>query len=344
MKKFLIGLVFVSITSLVVWSQSSYQFSVLSGGSILAVDKPAGTVGSEVHKNLSINNAATATILSTVNGSGYVSELFIASNQYATEVIITVDGEGTPSIDQNIADLLGDNYLDTQPAFNGPWIAGSNNGSGQPGGTLRIPIPFASSVLVQAKNNSGSTAIITSHIVYHTGVPDTWPYTQRLKFAGVNTAGIAANAETNIVNVTPNKRGRLVSVNWIYDGFPGSVTPRTAPLEGAFKIYLDGAGSPNYATGGSEDFFGEPWYFQNFDKFPTVAATNGPTTTMTPGATDNVLTIKNANTWGGQRFFIKDGITFQNALKVSWVCGNTTAVSFTGTCKLLASVYYYQEN
>jgi Protein of unknown function (DUF2961) len=318
--------------------------SVAGGGAtadIFSSGKSGGTLGSESHKNLSITNGSTSTILSTVSGAGYVSEIFIASNQYASEVIVTVDGEGTPSIDANVADLLGESYLDTQPAFNGQWISGSNNGSGNPGGSLRIPIPFASSVLVQVKNNSGSTAVITSHITYHTGISDTWAYTQRLKLAVLSASGVTANTETNMVNVSPGKKGRLAAICWLYDGFPGSVsgTNRTPPLEGAMKIYIDGAGSAQYQTSGTEDFFGTGWYFRNFSTFGT-----GPTTTIAPGTTSNVLTILNSNTYGAQRFFINDPITFTSALKASWTCGNTSAVSFTGTCTIKTSVYYYQEN
>jgi hypothetical protein len=56
------------------------------------------------------------------------------------------------------------------------------------------------------------------------------------------------------------------------------------------------------------------------------------------------LTVKNANTFGAQRFFINDPITFATGLKASWTCGNTSSVSFTGTCTMRTSVYYYQEN
>ncbi len=225
---------------------------VLSPPDILSLQKPAGVTGQEVHKNLSITNGSTSAILTTVTGSGYISELFIASNKYASEVIVTVDGEGTPQIDANVADIVGDHYLDTQPAFWNNWINGSNDGSGNVGGALRIPIPFSTSAEVQVKNNSGATAVITSHVIYHTGVPNTWPNTQHLHLAVANLSGISANAESNMVNVSSIKRGRLVGVGWLYDGFPGSVSPATAPLEGAFKVYTDGSGTASYATGGAE--------------------------------------------------------------------------------------------
>ena len=306
---------------------------------LLGVGLPGGTMGNEVHKNLVIANGVSSTLLHSVTGPGYISELFIATDQYATEVIVTVDGEATPSIDANIADLLGSAYADTQPASFNRWITVSNNGPGNIGGTLKIPIPFSSSVVVQVKNNSGASLTLTSHIIYHTGIPDNWANTQRLKISVVNISGIAANAETNMLNVTPNKPGRLFGVGWLYDGFPGSATPRTAPLEGAFKIYIDGSGTPNYATGGSEDFFGAPWYFNNTTVFGNTA-----TNTLAPASADTSITTESANTWGAQRFFAQDPVTFTTAVRFTWTCGNTSAVNFTGTCTLRSSVYYYQQN
>jgi len=55
--------------------------------------RPSGAMNSQVHKNLVIPPGRTATILSPVAGTGYISELFAATNQYATPIVITVDGE-----------------------------------------------------------------------------------------------------------------------------------------------------------------------------------------------------------------------------------------------------------
>jgi hypothetical protein len=174
-------------------------------------------------------------------------------------------------------------------------------------------------------------------------VPDTWPFEQRLHVAVVSATSIAANAETNMVNVTPAKPWRLVGVGWIYDAFPGSVSPKTAPLEGAFKIYADNA-SPSITTSGSEDLFGLGWYFNHGNVFG-----NASTNILAPLTGDSVCTIgcvnsSTNNTWGAQRFFISDPITGTSSLKMSWTCGNTAAVSFTGTCKLASTIYYYTEN
>lgn len=321
-------------------SSSSFWTPIGNNSDILSPSKPAGIIGTEVHKNLTITNGSTTDILATKNGTGYISELFLASSGYNTEVIITVDGEGTPSIDTVLPYLLGEPYVDTQPGFNGTYLSGSNNGAGNPGGTFRIPIPFASSVRVQVKNSTPSGSIvISSYVVYHTGISDTWAYTQRLKVAPTAGASVSGNTEITLLNVTPNKSGRLLGIGWLYDGTVGSVSPATAPLEGAFKIYIDGASSANITTSGTEDFFGMGWYFQHFTTFGS-----GSTATIAPGNGDNILTANTGSIFGGQRFFTRDPITFTSGLKISWTCGNTSAVSFSGTCAYGSTIYYYQEN
>lgn len=335
----LLLLLAVPVLALVAMAQNVAVDNIVLGMDILSPFKPTGTLGNQTSKNLTITAGSTSTILSLVSGSGYISEVFIATNQYATQIIITVDGEGTPSISANLADFFGEAYGDTQPAFFGKWISGSNAGSNLVGGTFKLPIPFATSVKVEVKNNAGSSAVITSHIIYHTGIPDNWPYCQRLHLAVASVGSIAAYAETNMVNVTPGKRGRLAGFGWLYDGFPGSVTPAAAGLEGPFKVYIDGSGTAGFSTAGAEDMFGAPYYFANVNTFGTANAA-----TMSPMSGDVVMTIKTTNTWGAQRFFIDDPITFNTGLRFSFTCGNASSVTFTGTCTLHSSVYYYTEN
>lgn len=311
------------------------------GLDIFSPNKPAGTIGSARLKDFTLAAGTTVDLLSTVTASGYISEITLFSDKYATEVIVTVDGEGTPSIDCNLADLLGEAYLDTQPAFAGRWIIGTNNGSGQAGGSFRLPIPFSSSVRVQVKNNEASSSSITGYVVYHTGVPNTWPYTQRLHAAVVNTGSIAAYTETNMVNVSPGVPWRLAAICWLYDGFPGSLLPRNAALEGPFKIYVDDNVTPKITTSGGEDLFGMGWYFNHFTSFGTTSSS-----IISLGNPDNYLTVLNSNTWGAHRFFINDPIVGDTSLKVTWTPGDAASTNpiTSGTATLRSTVFYYTEN
>jgi hypothetical protein len=306
---------------------------------IFSSSKPAGVMGT-YYGSQTLGAGATGTLLATVTGSGYVSEIFVAVNQSPIAITVTVDGEATPSISAySVQTFLGDGLCDISPSWGGKWIRGGNNGANNCGGLFRIPIPFSSSILIQAKNNSANTVGIASYVVYHTGITDNWIYTQRLYNSEAYVAGMAEDTEGTILDVTPNKRGRLVGVGWIYDGAPGGASPSTGPLEGPFKIYIDGSGTAAYRTSGSEDFFGMPWYFQHLNNFGS-----GNNTTLAPSSEDIALTFDAPPTFGAQRFFIQDPIVFNTGIKMTWTCGVTARVSFSGTCLLFAQAWYYTEN
>lgn len=305
---------------------------------LMADGLPAGTVGSQVTKNQSISTTDTFAILSEVSGSGYISEIFLSSNKTAIQVIVTIDGE--EAIDLTVGQFLGEPYAYNQPAFFGRWIsAGASGGGADMGGSFRLPIPFSETAKVEIRNDDAGTASATCYVVYRTGITDSRIIGRTLRAAAVNVGSIAADAETDMLNVSPGKGGTLAGIAWVYDGFPGSASPASAPIEGAFKVYIDGSGTAAYATSGSEDLFGMPWYFNKTNAFGASGSQ-----TMAPSSADNVMTVKTSVTWGAQRFFARDPIEFSSGLRVTWTCGNTGAVSFTGTCLLLGTVYYYQDN
>lgn len=312
--------------------------------SLFSPDKPSGTLANAEQKGQTVAAGATDTIMSISGSSGYVTSLMVASQgqsaNWTVYLIVTVDGEATPSINMPISDACGDHYLESQPSFFGQWMDGTNGPSSLGVGcTIKLPVPFSTSIEVQLKNTSTSTATIWSDITYRTGVSDSWLLMQHLYATTMSASGVAANTETNLINVTTSHPGRLAAIGWIYDAYPGSVSPATGPLEGAFKIYLNGSATASYSGSGSEDFFFENWYFRAASAFGT-----GASKTMTPPSTDIVNTVMTSVTWGAERFFVNDPITFTNGLRVSWTCGNTAAVSFTGTCTVFGTVWYYTEN
>lgn len=318
---------------------------------LFSPDRPTGTVGSSQQKNLSISPAATATFLPSVSGPGLVTDFCLWSNQAALQVNIAYDGESPASTQILLSDLLGDHYSDSQPAFRGNWIISSNAGGNNPGGCFRLPMPFTTSIAITLTNNASGTAVITGYVVYETGVANTWSYTQRLHMTVLNQRAINPNAETDMVNVSPGKKGLLAGFGWVYDGcdwsgsscLSDSANPRSAPLEGAFKIYFDGSSTPGFLTSGTEDMFGMGWYFRLFNGFSAGCCNAGGT--LAPGGGDNLLTISTNDTWGAQRFFIRDPKKFNSALRMSWTCGNTSnGVNFTGKCILLSTVYWYSES
>jgi hypothetical protein len=82
-----------------------------------------------------------------------------------------------------------------------------------------------------------------------------------------------------------------------------------------------------------------PWYFQHLNNFGS-----GYNTTLAPSSEDIALTFDAPPTFGAQRFFIQDPIVFNTGIKMTWTCGVTARVSFSGTCLLFAQAWYYTEN
>jgi Protein of unknown function (DUF2961) len=134
-------------------------------------------------------------------------------------------------------------------------------------------------------------------------------------------------------------------VGWIYDGYPGSVSTKTSPLEGPFKMYQNGSSSPWYVSSGSEDFFHENWYFTAIANFGGAGAGLGYGKNMAPASSDVENTVNSNNTWGALRFFVNDPITFSSEEKVTWTCGvNGIGFDFTGTCAVFGTLWYYTQN
>jgi len=322
------------------------------GGGILSVfspDKSPGVLQTSEGKAVTLAAGATMDILPSYSGNGYVSEIYLASINYFSnlEVIVTVDGEGTPSIDQSWTYMTGSAY-GCIGAFFSKWVSQNctSNVTGDTGsGAFRLPIPYSSSIHIQLKNNGAGSATLYYIVANHTGVTDNFTYTQHLYAASWDASGIAANTEQTLINVSPGVSGVLAAVYWTYDAFPGSVSPASAPLEGPFRIYIDGSGTASYTSSGSEDFFGMGFYFASTTDFGAGSGSSAPTTTLAPSSGDIALAgILNSITWAADRTFSTDPIAFTSGLKVTWTCGVTADVSFTGTCTTLGTVFYYTEN
>lgn len=334
------------------------QIQIGSGNpvSVFSPDKVPGTMAYFAsNKKATLAAGASLDILPAYSGQGYVNEIFIGGcGYYSTlQITVTVDGEATPSINaMPVTTLLG-----TPPSYYnianyaGEWVTQSNyysnSTTGDCGnGVFRLPIPFSSSVHISLKNNGAGSMSIWYIVKYNTGVTDNFPYTQHLYAASFSASGIAAYATTNLINVTTPKKGRLAGISWVYDGYPGSLTPYKAALEGPFCIFIDGSGTATYCSSGSEDFFGEGDYFKNFDSFGEASAPPA-TNTMTPASNSIIYMLENANTWGAQRFFIKDPVAFNTGLKITWSCGFNQAgvpAITSGTCYTGGVVWYYTEN
>ncbi|HZQ20507.1 MAG TPA: DUF2961 domain-containing protein [Terriglobales bacterium] len=301
-----------------------------------------------MNDRVAINPGTVGVLLPTVTGAGYIDHLWACGNDQ-TNVQVTVDGEATPSINLPIRFLTGGFYSnDGQGPFTGRFITAN----GDPGvpvlcGSMNLPIPFGTSVSVGLQNNGSSVFYTASVVTYQTGISNNWPRTQRLHidWGCDNSAtsdpdcvgtGLLAQYGTQVMCCSiSGKEGRFVGFSWLYDGYPGNVTwyggAATPPLEGNFEFYVDGAGSPTYASSGAEDIFEMSFYFNQF----AAPFTGNP---------DIGLTWKNDWTFGAWRFYIDDPIMFNNSLTMQWHCGQAgepLGVSWSGSCAVYWSAYYY---
>jgi hypothetical protein len=230
----------------------------LRGGDIMSYEKAAGTVGPPAAAKNILQAPKVTTPLFVHSGSGYISYLWIgitnsdAAGRLNSLLTVIVDNETPPSINAVPISLFGGaEYIDSQPAFASTWLAASGTPQNC-GYMIRFPIPFSSSIIITLTNGSSTSQnLLFWTIQVHTGIPNTWPYTRRLRCSTGRQTGIERYATTDLVNVSAQPPGRYIGAMISIDSYPGGVKPEPAPLEGLFKIYIDG--SLAYSSSGTED-------------------------------------------------------------------------------------------
>lgn len=333
-------------------------------GDILSPNKPAGTIAYVAQKGVAIAASGTATLLNVTGASGgYVSRVWFGITNTTADptkdtITITTTGSPVTSITIPVQNMCMATYL---------WKAGTagnvNNSSyfttatdlGGISGTnigcdFKLPIPFNTGVSITLTDTTAAASTLWYTVEYHTGVPlSTWTNTRVLHMDSItDQTGIAANAVTTLSNYTGGQPGRFVGLWWMEDSAPGSATPKTAPMEGEIALTLDGAGTPNIQSSGTEDWFGLSNYFQGNG----TGGTGGGNSSQIQGGWKSAdgqvavtfMSTPIGNTQGAARFHVNDPIDFTTGEKLTWACGDTTFVSFTGTCTLWSTVYYYTEN
>lgn len=119
-------------------------------------------------------------------------------------------------------------------------------------------------------------------------------------------------------------------------------------MEGVVALTLDGAGSPNIQSSGTEDWFGLSNYFQGNGTGGTggggLAQIQGGWKSADGQVAITFMSNSTGSTQGAARFHVHNPITFNSGEKLTWACGNTSVISFTGTCTLWSTVYYYTQN
>jgi len=315
---------------------------------ILSQDKPTGTLACSQQGPVSVASGATQNLLSYSGSDGYVDSMLIAFDGAGTLNACTLeiyyDGEESPTVSVPLNEFFMANY-EPQTVSSKYLIYG--NLSGLASYYSKIPIPFTNSITIALVNTSGNSITLYSTVEYQTGVPNTWTNTRKLRVAWIDDqAGIAANSTVSLVNYSGGA-GRLLGVWMLEDDYPGGVSPAGATLEGAITTTIDG-GTP-LVSSGTEDFFGLGFYGRPFyTNAPGGGAVDAPYFPFSAGGQENGLAFINEATPGLTtslfRFFSLQRRLFTESLSITWNCGNTSRVSFTGTGTLWAAVWYYTED
>jgi len=345
----------------------AYGQITLGGGSsstgnidILSPDKPAGTLAYAKNEYATVTNTSTQNLVN-YTGSGYVDSLWFATKgaNDATQNVINVyyDGSATAAISIPVRNLCMAVYLsqgNTGPSFIGnaavTWNSPKVNN--EVSCQLRLPMPFATGIKIDYVNSSGASLTFWSMVEYQTGVPDTWYKTRYLHIDSFNASSIAANAVETLVNYTGGA-GRFVGLYFLEDEVPGSISPFGAPLEGNVNYYVDGSGTPSVQSSGTEDWFSMGFYF-GANAVTQFAGGGGQTTQIVGGWTNGTGEIGTTffsptasatySTNGAYRLHLGQKRYFNSGFKLTWNCGDTSQVPFTGTDTLFSTLYYYTQN
>lgn len=338
---------------------------------ILSPSKPSGTIAMGPNiENQTVANSASLTLVNYTGGSpGYVSRIWLGVSSSTTDpsnntINIYYDGHGSPDITIPVQNMFLATYLypgvaaptgDTAiPSVVSSYYTRVNSqgtgGANNYGLEFKLPIPFNTGIKITYTNTSGVSNSIWAMVEYHTGVPTAlWGNTRVLHMDSITRqTGIAANAVTTLANYTGGQPGRFVGLWWMYDGLVGSVSPVGAPMEGDFYLYLDGSVTASYQSTGTEDLSGLSNYFSGNG----TGGTGGGNSTQIQGGysdADGQVSVTymsaTANRRDGfVRYYLNDPITFTSGLKWTWACGDTTQVSFTGTCTIWTTVIYYTQS
>lgn len=304
-----------------------------------------GTYHQTKTEEQTIGASATGTLLNYTGGEpGIVTKIHIftgggggASSLRDSRIRIYYDGNTTADVDAPLSLFFGAEYMgaNTFSAFTSDFIGANSNYSNSGGYYCYIPIPFTTGIKIEFVNgNTGGTCDIWTEIVYYTGVENSWYDGKKLKVSTGVLSNQTVNTVVSYLNVSGTTPGRLLGVYTLIDSAPNSANPATAPMEGNFKIYKDGSASPDYESSGFEEMFGGSFYF-------AAKANSGNDYTASAVNKFMGITYKSAVTWGGYRFFIPDPIYFTNSLRVTWNCGNSSQVNFTGGVRVAYAVWYY---
>ena len=262
------------------------------------------------HSSLTLLNIAPAACASPT--CGHLAYVNVITDFPATDTTNTLtvfrDGESTPSVNATIADLVAARGMSSQPVAstqyyqNHLWTyeaTGSTFGGSRMYSLLNAP--FTSSLKVVYNNNSDSLLLAWFNIgyyVYPSSSVVTWgPYSHLHAVEGNGSA--AGLGSIQLANVSGGGPGALWSVYMLFN------VANTNSYEGPIQYLVDGESTPGFTSSGTEDYFGQDFYFDRCsssqiwiqDKFGCTFANSGASASTILGAYRIHYPNEDAPTW-----------------------------------------------
>lgn len=208
---------------------------------ILSTQKSSGTMFFYPGLEYYMTTAGVPVTIFQATGSGYISNMFIASaniSNYQNSVVsCSVNGEATPSFKGTLRTLLQNAFVPSG-TYVGNYFISTNQGEGN---GFAMPIPYSNGIIctLTPAASSNTWVDITAHTV-----SDTWPYTEKLHTSTIeatnpatsNGLSFAPYTYETLVNYAGSNPGRLAGF-WLLDNESGG--GGKAALEGNIALYLD---------------------------------------------------------------------------------------------------------
>ncbi|HZT36616.1 MAG TPA: DUF2961 domain-containing protein [Bryobacteraceae bacterium] len=268
-------------------------------------------------------------------GKGYIQELVIDVNNATdqsgsqnTAIKIYIDGESAPSINAPFGALFACYFRGADRSQTSSRYFRFSRGGNDSWGTMRLPIPFASSLQITVTNGSTTAnTTVSGWARYKTGMSGSDDFGNAKKlYASWIASGTMANSATytyaNASNGPGVFLGAYVNTNFY---------PETVWLNTTFRIIADGV-----EISGNNQF--PDWLGQG------IGARGAPSTNPDPYWTTDCNPIYYDSYTGiwviGARYLCDDPITFQSTLVVNLSTAASGAIPF----QFNLMVFYYASN
>ncbi|MFI5353333.1 MAG: DUF2961 domain-containing protein [Candidatus Binatales bacterium] len=250
--------------------QFPLQHPVDAWGELLIAAPPGS---SSAFKAVPIAADSSLTLLNITPGTcasptcGHLAYVNVITNSPATDGTNTLkvfrDGEAVPSVSATIADLAAARDMNSQSTAglqyyqNHLWTYEANTTQATSRMYSLLNAPFTSSLKVVYNNNSASSITGWFNIGYYV-YPSTsvvnWGRYSHLHAVEANGSA-AGLGSIQLVNVTSGGPGVLWSLYMFFN------VATTGSYEGPIQYQIDGESAPGFTSSGTEDYFGQDFYF-----------------------------------------------------------------------------------